>query len=52
MNRTASECMRLARDLEKHPCNRDGASKTWIVRLMRRIDNFFRSARKRHGSVR
>jgi len=44
--------MRLARRLENHPCNRDGASKTWVVRLMRRIDRLFRSARKLHGSVR
>jgi hypothetical protein len=35
--------------LQAHPSNRDGADKTWVLALMRRLDDFFESARPLPG---
>jgi hypothetical protein len=48
---------RLARRLSRRPCNRDGADKTWVLRVMVNVERFFSGARRvgvrrRHASIR
>lgn len=35
----------LVRELQDHPCNRDGADKTWVIELMEDTRRLFASAK-------
>lgn len=41
--------MRLARWMQEQAWNRDGADKTWVLRVMRHMEAFFQQARRLPG---
>ena len=43
---TLEELLELARQLEAHPQNRQGADKTWVLDGLRRFHAFMRAARE------
>jgi hypothetical protein len=44
-----AEHLELARELAALPCNQDGADKTWVLDLMRRLERLFASAKMLPG---
>ena len=44
-----SEAVRLARWMQEQAWNRDGADKTWVLRVMRHMEAFFQQARRLPG---